>query len=364
MDLRLRADIHTARRLIDDEHTAFAGQPFGERDLLLIAAAQAGDDGFERGRFHAQAFRVTAHQRLLGATADEAEARELEERGERTVLAAIHAEHEAEALAILGQKAKSGGERGVNVARRKLLSTHDDPARRASVETEHRLRHFAATRADETGEAEHFASAQGEGDVLELAGGGKILHAQQFLARLFLQMSGRHGYDVAPDHLVDDALRVRLRDGFGGDVPAIAQHGDGVAQAEDFLHAMRDVEDGDAALLELGDELEEMFALGNRQRAGRLIHDDDAGVHADSGGDLHELLLAGAQLADGPIHVEVGFNFAEHGAGAGAHGTAIQPAGARRQGAEAQVFGDGEVGTERQFLMHHCDAEPAGVERV
>ena len=37
VDLRLGADIHAARGLIDDQDRAFAGQPLGEGDFLLVA---------------------------------------------------------------------------------------------------------------------------------------------------------------------------------------------------------------------------------------------------------------------------------------------------------------------------------------
>ena len=43
MDFRLRADIDAARWLVHDEDVALAREPFGQRDFLLVAAAQPGD---------------------------------------------------------------------------------------------------------------------------------------------------------------------------------------------------------------------------------------------------------------------------------------------------------------------------------
>ena len=40
MDLRFGADIDAARRLVHDEDARLGGEPFGEHDLLLIAARQ------------------------------------------------------------------------------------------------------------------------------------------------------------------------------------------------------------------------------------------------------------------------------------------------------------------------------------
>src|SRR5262245_19307409 len=43
VDLVLGADIDPARRLVEDEHARFHRQPFGEDDLLLVAAREASD---------------------------------------------------------------------------------------------------------------------------------------------------------------------------------------------------------------------------------------------------------------------------------------------------------------------------------
>ena len=60
---------------------------------------------------------------------------------------------------------------------------------------------------------------------------------------------------VAAHHLVDHAVLVRLGNSFRGHVPAIEQYRDGVAQLENFLHAMRHVNDRDAALFQLAEQL-------------------------------------------------------------------------------------------------------------
>ena len=169
---------------------------------------------------------------------------------------------------------------------------------------------------------------------------------------------------VAPDHLVDKAVVIRVGDALSGDVPAIAQHGDGVAKPEDFLQPVRDVDDRDGALLELPEKLEEMLALGDGERAGRLVHHDDARAGADRAGDLHELLLRGAEAADGEINVEVALDFLEHRARFAPHQVAAHDTELLRQIAETEVLRDGEVRAEGKFLMHHRDAELPRAERV
>ncbi len=102
-----------------------------------------------------------------------------------------------------------------------------------------------------------------------------------------------------------------------------------------------------------------MLTLADGERTGRLVHDDDLRPRAQRGGDLDQLLLRRGQFADGHVHVEVGLDLIEHGAGLVAHTAAVEPAGARGQIAEAKILRDGEVGAEGEFLMHHRDAESA-----
>jgi len=49
-------------------------------------------------------------------------------------------------------------------------------------------------------------------------------------------------------------------------VAAVAQDGDVVAQAEQFLHAVRDVDDGDAAFLQFAKEMEQVLAFPTLER--------------------------------------------------------------------------------------------------
>src|SRR3989442_13910835 len=115
----------------------------------------------------------------------------------------------------------------------------------------------------------------------------------------------------AADHLMNDAVGIGGRDAFGGNMPAIAQNGDGVAQAEYFFEAMGDVNYGDAALLELGEQRKKVLAFTGGKRTGGLVHDNDLRFGSQSRGDLHELLLAGGELAHGLIEIEVGPDFIE-----------------------------------------------------
>ena len=166
--------------------------------------------------------------------------------------------------------------------------------------------------------------------------------------------------DFAADHLVDHAVVVGVGDLFRGHVPAIAQDGDFVAEAEDFLHAMGDVDDRDAALFQVGQQVEEVLALGERKGTRGFVHHDHPRMRAHRGGDLDDLLLPRAKSVDGQIHIDGSLDFRQHGAGCLAHPHAVDPAEPVWHIAEAEIFRDGQIGAKREFLLHHRDAQMPG----
>src|SRR5207253_6850 len=105
-------------------------------------------------------------------------------------------------------------------------------------------------------------------------------------------------------------------------------------------------------------------AFANGKGTGWLVHDNDLRASAQGGGNLYELFLPGGKLVDGLVHIEIGFDFLEHGTGLLSQATPIQPAGAPWQIAEAKIFRDGEIWTEGEFLVDHGDAKFARREWV
>src|SRR5262245_58424051 len=102
-----------------------------------------------------------------------------------------------------------------------------------------------------------------------------MFHAQQFFAEFTLEMLRSVLLEFTADHLMNHTVGICGRDRLGGDMLAVAQNGYGVAKTKNFFEPMRNVNDRDAALLELAKQFEKMLAFANRQRTGRLIHDDD-----------------------------------------------------------------------------------------
>ena len=82
------------------------------------------------------------------------------------------------------------------------------------------------------------------------------------------------------------------------DEPAIAQHGDPIAEPEDLLEPMGDIDDGDAVAPQDVDDLEQPFDFPRLERRGRLVHDHDAVIGRDCPGDGDHLLDAEAELVE------------------------------------------------------------------
>ena len=116
-------------------------------------------------------------------------------------------------------------------------------------------------------------------------------------ARCRAALSGKNDGDRPADHQPDQRRVVELGGGLGGDLLAVLEHGDGVAEVEDLLEPVGDVDDADAALGEPGDDAVEQLDLVVGEGRGGLVHLDHPGVEADRLGDLDDLLLGDAQRA-------------------------------------------------------------------
>ena len=103
--------------------------------------------------------------------------------------------------------------------------------------------------------------------------------------------AARAAADDVGDHRFQRELGHRRRD----DMLAVAQDRGAVGDAEDLVHAVRDVDDGDALAAQLADIVEQALDLVARQRRGRLVeHQDLAGLRRRLD-DLGQLAVAGAE---------------------------------------------------------------------
>ena len=123
------------------------------------------------------------------------------------------------------------------------------------------LQHLSAAGAVQSGDAQHLALAQLEGSVLQ-AGvlAGDVLHIQDHVTGLV--GLGREAVGQFPAyHELNDLLHGQLLGRAGGHPLAVAHDGDVVADAEDLVHFVADVDDAAALFLQHIDDAEQMLHL-------------------------------------------------------------------------------------------------------
>ena len=147
--------------------------------------------------------------------------------------------------------------------------------------------------------------------------------------------------DGAADHVPDEVGRRQLRRRRGDDVAAVAEDRRPVAQLEDLVEAVADEQHRDAAVAQAADDREQAVDLVRRQRGGRLVEDQDAGLDRQRLGDLDQLLVGHRQAADRRRDVELDVELLEQRLGAAAHRAPVdRPEARRRRVADEHVLGD------------------------
>ena len=192
-----------------------------------------------------------------------------------------------------------------------------------------RLRQAQALRR-ELGRAE--TAARGLGDFLEVRADHHLGHRARGLA-----------------------LRVAM-----GDHLAAAQDGRGVAERDDLVQLVGDVEDRAAARRELAQGLEQLLDFLRRQHRGRLVHDQEPRIEQQRAHDLDALALADAQRRDDAARIELEPIGVEHPVEFGQE-FALREA---RIEAKRDVFEHRHRLEQREVLEHHADAEPASRARI
>ena len=99
-----------------------------------------------------------------------------------------------------------------------------------------------------------------------------------------------------PDHLLDHPFERDVLDQGVRLAAAVSQDGHVVADAQNLLESVRDIDDGDALRLEIADDAEQDFHLRGAERGRRLVHDQDIDLGGEGFGDLDDLLLANAKV--------------------------------------------------------------------
>ena len=146
-------------------------------------------------------------------------------------------------------------------------------AARERVDAEERLDELGAAAALQAGDPHDLAGSQFQVDAVDVAVAGTA----QFEARLAERRCpprppGKYVGDGAADHAAHQFVGVELGGRAARHECAVLQHGDGVAEVEDLLEPVRDVEDRDAARLQPAHDRVEQLDLVVGERGGRLVH--------------------------------------------------------------------------------------------
>ena len=260
VDLVLRADVDAARRLVEDHHLGPHREPFGQHDLLLVAARQRGRGG-RRGRgLDAQGAALAL--RVLGrpAVLHQRAARIGDEVRQGDVVSDRILEDEPRSLAVLWDEIDAAVDGVAWFRDADLLAVQAQRSVDIAVDAEDRAREFRPPRPDQSGETQDLAAMQRQRDVaLRIGGGLDADDLQHLLGRGPLRHPVER-FEVAPDHQADHRVVLDLGALQRPDHDSVAQHHDAVRAMLDLVQPMRDEDDGDAARLQVGDDGEQPVA--------------------------------------------------------------------------------------------------------
>ena len=219
--------------------------------------------------------------------------------------------------------------------------------------------------AGDAGDAEDLAGPHLERDVLQRDAEFARLREAQAPRRQFRRTIFAFGglgdlLQIGADHHLGHRTRgLALRVAVGDDLAA-AQDGRGIAERDDLMQLVRDIEDRAAARGETLQRLEQLLDLLGRQHRGRLVHDEQARVQEKRAHDLDALAFADAQCRDDAAGIELEMVGVQNPVELGEE----LARGEARVEAERDVFQYRHRLEQREVLEHHADAEAARGARI
>ena len=305
MDIRLGADIDAARRFIHDQHPRRRRQPLAEHHLLLIAAGQLAHDLLGPPRPYAEIGNrfPGLHRHPCGV--DENPAHQPLENGQGNVFRNRLRPDQALQAAVFRHIGDTEVARRFRAGNSDRFAIEQDFAVGCRRYSENRQGQFGAARSHETGDAKDLAALEFKGNA---AHDGLVRYLAQFKQRLaaLALLLGIEPVDGAADHHRDQRGLVNFRDVPGANMIAIAQHRHPVGESKNFRQAMTDIDDGDAARLELAHDIHQALHVGFGQCRRRLIHDQDPRFLGQGPGNLDPLPVGDRKRADPRIDIEFG----------------------------------------------------------
>ena len=358
---RLAADVDARGRLVEHDHARLGRQPFGDDDLLRVAAGQRPDRAVGGRGLDPQALDLRLGQLLGLVRHDPGVAAELIQDRQADVARHAMLGHEPLAAAVFRDEGDAGRDRVARVADLHWLAGDPDLAAGQRIDPAQHARQSAAAAAQQAGHAHHLAAMHDQIDIARLA-------RPRDAAQLDQRLAQRHvpALDIleparcAADDLLDHRLQRELGERCRHHMPAVAQDRRHVRDLEDLVHAVRDVDDGDTLGLEPGQEVEQMADLDSRQRRAGLVENQDPRLLRGRLDDLGQLLLAGAQLGDAQLGIDLDAQLAKQLARPALGRAVVDHAETvTRLAGQEDVLGDAQRRHQTHLLEDHRDAGPA-----
>ena len=221
---------------------------------------------------------------------------------------------------------------------------------------EQSLEQAALTLSDQAAQAQDFTLPDLDADAAQRRASQARRREQHPVLGMKLVGEGRFGRFL-PGHQPD---RLILRDGLGiGDrhQRAVPQYRHTIAEADDFIPAVRDEEDDRARVAQARNALGEPRDFVVAERRSRFVEQEHAGIALNGAHDLQHLPPAERQIAEDRARIDVQAmarkNLFRRLPRTGARDAAP---GANRRGGEQEVALDAQLTHQGQFLEHARDA--------
>ena len=358
-DLGMGADIDAARRLVEHQQSRRGREPARQQHFLLVAAGEQPDRPFRLRRADVQELYEAHGDLVLLAARKRPEQAALGLQRQHDVFAHGQIGDDALGLALLGAIAETVPH---GLARRLQSHRHALDLGRPGIgafDAEHQPRRFGAARAEQPGEADHFAVAQREIERRDIAGLAVAFEARADVARLMRPGGGAFAgglRKLAAQHHPDQFEARQRRGVTRSDQLAVAQDGDAIGDLVDLVEEMGDEDDADAARGELAHDAEQDRDLVTVETRGRLVEDQHPRRQIDGAGDRDDLLDRDRIVAKRRGHVDMKAEPGEQHAGSPAHLAFLNHAKPRRLAAEKQILRHRKIRQQVDLLIDGGDA--------
>jgi hypothetical protein len=169
---------------------------------------------------------------------------------------------------------------------------------------------------------------------------------------------------VAPHHALNNPGYINAIGGFVRHEVPVAQHCNIIADLQQFLQLVRNINNRDAVRFQFSDHAKEHFHFCRAERRGGFVHDQDAHILRQGFGDLYNLLLADTQVAHQGVGINVLFQPPHQFTRLLLFGLFINHAALCQLARQENVIHYAQVGAQVEFLVNDADAIAHRVQRA